>query len=281
MNFKTSTQGVTETSKYFGIGMFQPIMINPSKEDLGTFLGRNLEKDLIYLSTKNVDGKDTKQLRIDIWGEIPEGENRGVIKTKITFFLEGRYDIARTGSTRYINGQGIASYVAEGKDIETLNAKKVWYHTASARKAIVGESLLMNFLLKLWNVENRLDKFTLVEDDVPNFFLNTKDLFKGNFTSIQQNFNNMPDSTIKCYFGIKKREVGEQVYYDMEIYNKEFQYSNAKSSDIIINALKDEYTSFKSNVAPISDILQPFDMQAINKIAEERKAVLPDDDLPF
>src|SRR5574343_817363 len=99
MQFKASSQGVTEVTKWYGVGDFQPIMINPTKEDLSVFLGRAINNDLNYLSTKNIDGKDVKQLRLDIWGEIPGSEERNVIKTKITFFLEGRYDISANKST--------------------------------------------------------------------------------------------------------------------------------------------------------------------------------------
>lgn len=281
MDFKKSSLGNTETSKYYGIGTFKPGMVNPTKEELGLFLGRNIEKDIVYVSTKTEDGKAVKVLRLDVWGEVPATEDRPLLKTKVTFFLEGKFDVSAKQKTKYINGQGLSVYADESGSLDYVNAKTYWFYTKNARKAIVGEDLVMDFFVKLWNVENRIEKFTLVDDDMPDFFLDTEKLFKNDFSSIQNNINRYPECAIKCFFGIRSRSVDEKTYYDMEIYNKRFQYNNAKSNKPIIDALNNEYSAFKNNIAPISETLMPFDMSIIKKVQEEAALAKVEDDLPF
>ena len=288
MNYKKSGIGSgSESFKYYGIGNFKPIIVNPTRDALSTFLNRTITKDPVYITEMQEDGKSIKTVRLDIWGEMQEGADNPAFKTKVTFFLKGKYDISRNGSTKYINGQGIASYIPEGKSLEDLNKNKVWYHIDSARKALGGEDLIVTFFSKLLNVETRLDQFTLKDGDVPDFFLDTESLFKNDFSSIQEVINDPTTKTIKCYVGIKTREKDDKTYYDMEIYNKQFGFGGAKSNAAIIDALNNEYLTFKNNIAPISETLVPFvpnEIKANNTTSEgssEFSNAGISDDLPF
>lgn len=268
-NIKTSTQSEGEFVKYYGCGVFQPLMVNPNANDLGTFLNKKFEKEPEYLTTKFIDGQNVKSLRIDVWGTIPSVE----VKTKITFWLEGRHDVSRSGNSKFINGQGLTTYNLEG-----VNKNKTWYYTENARKALVGEEQLMTFVIKLMNIENRLDKYTLKDGDTPEFLLPVADFFKGEVNLLQDLVNK--GNEIKVYFGITPREIDGKTYYDMVAYNKEFAYAKAKTPTPIINALNGEYSTFTKNIAPISETLEVFDPSTIVKATATKSAGFSDD-LPF
>jgi hypothetical protein len=272
-NIKTSTQSEGEFTKYYGCGVFKPLMVNPTASDLGTFLNKKIENEPQYLTNKFVDGKEVKSLRIDVWGTIESVE----VKTKITFWLEGRHDVSRSGNFKMINGQGLTTY-----NIDTINKNKTWYYTENARKAVVGEEQVMAFIIKLMNIENRLEKYSLVDGDTPNFLLPLEQFFKGDVSIIQNMINK--GNEIKAYFGITPREIDGKTYYDMVAYNKEFAYAKAKTPTPIINALKGEYSSFTKNIAPISETLEVFDPNTIKATATSGQSGTTasfSDDLPF
>jgi hypothetical protein len=271
-NVKTASN-TTTFKKYYGVGSFQPLMINPNSKDLGTFLNRQINTEPQYLTTKNIDGKDVKSLRIDIWGILPKVD----VKTKITFWLEGRYDVSRSGKTKMINGQGFATYV---EDLSILNKNKNWYYTDNARKCIKGEDIVVDFFVKLMNWETELSKFTLKDGDTPQIFLPVENLFKGDFSDLQKLV--LENKTIKVYAGIKSRQVDNNTYYDMEIYSKAFMKDNPnkKGAKEIIDALMGEYSSFSGNIAPISETLEEFNIEAVKAEISQKAETLSEDN-PF
>ena len=254
-NVKTASN-TTTFKKYYGVGSFQPLMVNPNAKDLGLFLNRQLTSEPQYLTTKNIEGQEIKSLRIDIWGILPKVD----VKTKVTFWLEGRHDVARSGKTKMINGQGFATYV---EDLSVLNKNKTWYYTENARKCIKGEDLVVEFFVKLMNWETDLSKYTLKDGDTPQIFLPLEKLFKGDFSDLQQLV--IENKTIKVYCGIKSRQVDNNTYYDMEIYSKSFMKDNPnkKGAKDIIDALMGEYSGFSGNIAPISETLEEFNPEEI------------------
>jgi hypothetical protein len=275
MNNNAKTASNTTTfKKYYGVGSFQPLMVNPNAKDLGTFLNRQLTSEPQYLTTKNIDGKEVKSLRIDVWGVLPKVD----VKTKVTFWLEGRYDVARSGKTKMINGQGFATYV---EDLSVLNKNKTWYYTDNARKCIKGEDLVVDFFVKLMNWETDLSKYTLKDGDTPQIFLPVESLFKGDFSDLQKLV--LENKTIKVYCGIKSRQVDNNTYYDMEIYSKAFMKDNPnkKGAKEIIDALMGEYSGFSGNIAPISETLEEFDIESVKANTPSQTQSSASEDNPF
>ena len=272
-NVKTASN-TTTFKKYYGVGSFQPLMVNPNAKDLGLFLNRQLTSEPQYLTTKNIEGQEVKSLRIDVWGTLPKVD----VKTKVTFWLEGRYDVARSGKTKMINGQGFATYV---EDLSVLNKNKTWYYTENARKCIKGEDLVVEFFVKLMNWETDLSKYTLKDGDTPQIFLPLEKLFKGDFSDLQQLV--LENKTIKVYCGIKSRQVDNNTYYDMEIYSKSFMKDNPnkKGAKDIIDALMGEYGGFSGNIAPISETLEEFNPEEINNNNSSTATTTITSDNPF
>jgi hypothetical protein len=274
-NVKTASSNPA-IKKYYGVGSFQPIMVNPSGKDLGAFLNRQITSEPQYLTTKNVEGQEVKSLRVDIWGLLPAVD----VKTKVTFWLEGRYDVARSGKTKMINGQGFATYV---EDLSVLNKNKTWYYTENARKCIKGEDAVVEFFVKLMNWETDLSKYTLKDGDTPQIFLPIENLFKGDFADLQKLV--LDNKTIKVYCGIKSRQVDNNTYYDMEIYSKAFMKDNPnrKGAKEIIDALMGEYGGFSGNIAPISETLEEFNPEEIkaNTPPQTQSSTLGDNPFAF
>jgi hypothetical protein len=277
-NVKIST-GTGARKLFYGVTTFVPQLINPTKAQLSEFLGKDLEKDPEYLTTKDVEGKQVRVLKLDIWGVLPEAEDT---KTKITFWLEARHDISRSGKQKYINGQGLTSY---NEDPSVMNRNKMWYYGDNQRKAMVGEDLVVDFFINLKNWETDLSKYTLKDGDIPSIFLPLEKLFKQDYSDINPLFEE--GRGIKVYVGITSRESDGKTYYDMSIYTKAFikDYPGIKSFDKIINSLRGEYSSFKKNVAPITSKFQEFnseDLEAETTSSQEGES-MPEysDDLPF
>jgi hypothetical protein len=251
-------------------------MVNPNGKDLGAFLNRQITSEPQYLTTKNVEGQEVKSLRIDIWGLLPAVD----VKTKVTFWLEGRYDVARSGKTKMINGQGFATYV---EDLSVLNKNKTWYYTENARKCVKGEDTVVEFFVKLMNWETDLSKYTLKDGDTPQIFLPIENLFKGDFADLQKLV--LDNKTIKVYCGIKSRQVDNNTYYDMEIYSKAFMRDNPnrKGAKEIIDALMGEYGGFSGNIAPISETLEEFNPEEIkaNTSSQTQSSTLADNPFAF
>jgi hypothetical protein len=277
-NVKVST-GTGARKLFYGVTTFVPQLINPTKAKLSEFLGKDLEKDPEYLTTKDVEGKQVRVLKLDIWGVIPEAEDT---KTKITFWLEARHDISRSGKQKYINGQGLTSY---NEDPAVMNKNKVWYYGDNQRKAMVGEDLVVDFFINLKNWETDLSKYTLKEGDIPSIFLPLEKLFKQDYSDISPLFEE--GRGIKVYVGITSRESEGKTYYDMSIYTKAFikDYPGIKSFDKIINSLRGEYSAFKKNVAPITSKFQEFSSEdlGVESTSTQEAESMPEysDDLPF
>jgi hypothetical protein len=277
-NVKVST-GTGARKLFYGVTTFVPQLINPTKAKLSEFLGKDLEKDPEYLTTKDVEGKQVRVLKLDIWGVIPEAEDT---KTKITFWLEARHDISRSGKQKYINGQGLTSY---NEDPAVMNKNKVWYYGDNQRKAMVGEDLVVDFFINLKNWETDLSKYSLKEGDIPSIFLPLEKLFKQDYSDISPLFEE--GRGIKVYVGITSRESEGKTYYDMSIYTKAFikDYPGIKSFDKIINSLRGEYSAFKKNVAPITSKFQEFSSEdlGVESTSTQEAESMPEysDDLPF
>jgi hypothetical protein len=277
-NVKVST-GTGARKLFYGVTTFVPQLINPTKAKLSEFLGKDLEKDPEYLTTKDVEGKQVRVLKLDIWGVIPEAEDT---KTKITFWLEARHDISRSGKQKYINGQGLTSY---NEDPAVMNKNKVWYYGDNQRKAMVGEDLVVDFFINLKNWETDLSKYSLKEGDIPSIFLPLEKLFKQDYSDISPLFEE--GRGIKVYVGITSRESEGKTYYDMSIYTKAFikDYPGIKSFDKIINSLRGEYSAFKKNVAPITSKFQEFSSEdlGVESTSTQEAESMPEysDELPF
>jgi hypothetical protein len=242
-----------ELKMYYGITDFKPMLVNPNKAELAFFLEKEVKNDPKYDFHK--DGVD--KLRIDVYGVLPEGDN---FKTKVSFWLENRLDISKSGKQKYINGQGLTTY----------NLEKLPKHIYSKnfREAYVGEETLVNFLSK--TLSWKVDVLKMKPGEVPDNFINVSDLFKGRFSEIGKTTG----KTVKVYVGA----ITKDGFTSTAIYNKLFLNSMAKNLNPLIEALSSQYTSFYGNVAPIQE---NFVLGSLSAPAPEPRADDFDENLPF
>lgn len=90
---------------YLGVGSFRVLGVNPTKEQLSEFYGRDMQNDPVYLSDKtDAEGKPYKQIRLsfmivaDPADKNAKGYERNAnkaltepFKTTINFFVDSRY----------------------------------------------------------------------------------------------------------------------------------------------------------------------------------------------
>ena len=243
-----------EVKMYYGITDFKPMIVNPNKKELGSFLGKELKYDPKYVFEK--DG--VSKVKLDIFGTLPEGNNA---KTKVSFWIEDRKDISKSGKQKYINGQGLTSY----------NLEKLPKHiyTKNFRPCYVGEELLVLFLSKLlsWKV----DLLKMKAGEYPDNFINLMSILEEDYSEIEKALSK--ERTVKAYIGV----LSQNNYLESAVYNKMFLNSMSKNLNPIIEALNSQYTSFYGNVAPIQE---NFIYAPVNAIPLPQANDF-DDNLPF
>lgn len=243
-----------EVKMYYGITDFKPMIVNPNKKELGSFLGKELKYDPKYVFEKN----GVSKVKLDIFGTLPEGNNA---KTKVSFWLEDRLDISKSGKQKHINGQGLTTY----------NLEKLPKHiyTKNFRPCYVGEEVLALFLSKLlsWKV----DLLKMKAGETPENFVNITNLLKEDYSELERAISK--DRTVKAYIGV----LSQNNYLESAVYNKMFLNSMSKNLNPIIEALNSQYTSFYGNVAPIQEtfVFAPLNSEP----AQETDNF--DDNLPF
>ena len=150
---------------FTGIASLPVIMINPDKATLEA-AGYKPKEEPVYtgivFKQKAADGiTDVEVTRnkivfyckgkenVSVKGEIVEM----TISCKREFLVSTDFDIAKTGTLRFININGQATY---SKDLTTLqgNPKMAWFKPETARQAYVGEADLMTFVREWMNVAN-------------------------------------------------------------------------------------------------------------------------------
>ena len=149
-----------------GIAPLKVLAVNPTKKELETIYGRELEKEPEYLSA---DEAGVKKLRIDFIVQTVIGENpfcNEEVITKISYFLEDKPAITSGGDKVYmLNLYGESACIP----LEMAKAGKVpenmaWYNTTKMRPAFRGEVELIDFLRAYINIPNRAFKDKVIPD---------------------------------------------------------------------------------------------------------------------
>lgn len=167
------------------IGVFEavPVAVNPDKEEIEKLIGRELEKEIEYLGTKD----DVKTARITFYLE--EVKNKEIFN--VSFFLEDRYRTNKNEDNfQWINSHGQTTWAAQE---DTLPE---WFtNNKDVRKAKVGEEELYSFL-RNWLQINFQDPDAVL-------MLDTKKLFKGNVRDLEDqigaNYGLVEDKSGKTY----------------------------------------------------------------------------------
>lgn len=235
-----SSNGGGEFKQYIGVGSFRVLGVNPTKEELSKFYGRDMQNDPVYLNDKqdaNDNNKAYKQLRVSfmIQADAPDtidDKNTAAkkanaalkepVKTLITFFIDSRYFYNRDKTkVQVIDKYGRTAWVTID---QCKNHQIPVYSNGPARldqdyrPAFRGEEELTKFILNYLNVTpidtyNRNTGEWITNpnpEDCEGRLESIKDYFTGNIKELQDYCKLMPTNRVKVLLGVRTDNEGKQ-----------------------------------------------------------------------
>jgi hypothetical protein len=197
---------------FTGAENFKVVGINPTKAELETLYGREINFDPEYIGTTKVtdsDGeREVPQIRLDFY--LANEEN--TVTTKLQFYIADTHHKSQTGKYKVINSFGRDTWL----DQEAIKTKQVpdnmsWYSAVGVKVAKRGEVELISFLVNLLNLPWDLSK---VDDPSEAYAQISKEewvkIFAGDVTLLR----NVVDSTnnkIGVLLGVKTKGDGKLV----------------------------------------------------------------------
>ena len=160
---KESTSGV-DFKRYTGVGSVFVKGINPNKEELEKFFGREIENAPEYNTNTEMQGENVQQARIDFLVEASPDKyedragNPVELKTRLTFFLRKIYRTSREGKVQVIDKYGRTAWATSeevrNKQIPMYSNGKPANLDADYRPAYSGEEDLVKFLIAYLGIPN-------------------------------------------------------------------------------------------------------------------------------
>jgi len=229
-----SSTGGGEFKQYIGVGSFRVLGVNPTKEELSKFYGREVTNDPKYLADKTDDeGKAYKQLRVSFMIQAdreyedgkPNKTNAALqepFKTTINFFIDSRYFYNKDKSkVQVIDKYGRTAWVT----IEQCKNHQIpVYKNGPAkldsdyRPAFRGEDELTQFILNYlnvtpidtWNSNTSTWVTNPHPEDCEGNLSKIKDYFKGDISELKEVCKMMPTNRVKVLLGVRTDNEGKQ-----------------------------------------------------------------------
>lgn len=260
-----SSQG-TDFKKYVGVASFRVLGVNPTKEELEKFYGRELQEEPVYIKEKTDEqdgGKTYKQMRISFMIQADDPKTVEQInpndresmktnanlkepyKTTINFFIDSRYFYNRDKSkVQVIDKYGRTAWVT----IEQAKNHQIPVYSNGPAKldadytpALRGEDTLTEFILNYLNVTpvetyNKNTGTWIVNphpEDCEGKLYHIKDYFSGNISELKEYCGYMPTNYVKLLTGIRTDDQGNQyntIYTRLTMRNGARTYTRFKDS---------------------------------------------------
>lgn len=311
-----SSTGATGFKKYVGVGSFRVMGVNPTKEELEKFYGREVSNAPEYLKDKqdvNDGNKPYKQLRVTFMLQAdlkyedgkPIKENavlKEPLKTTVSFFIDSRYFYNRDKTkVQVIDKYGRTAWVT----IEQCKNHQIPVYAngpakldADYKPAFHGEEVLTQFILNYLNVTpiETYNKNTGTwipashPEDCEGNLYEIKNYFKGDISELKKDCSMMPNNRVKLLMGVQTDDQGRQfntVYSRHSMRNGAQSYTQFKdkvegdqNNDIIWTQ---DHAGLITNLAEFNEDIKESDL---SKPADDPFAVaaaLPEagSDLPF
>ena len=253
----SSTGG--EFKKYVGVASFRVLGVNPSKEELEKFYGRDQQNEPEYLKDM-IDSQDNnkpyKQLRVTFMLQAdkqyedgkPIKENAVLtdpLKTSASFFIDSRYSYNRDKSkVQVIDKYGRTAWVtieqAKNHQIPVYSNGPAKLDT-DYRPTFRGEAELTEFILNYLNVtpidtynSNTGEWITNPHpEDCEGQLAKIKDYFTGNISELKEFCGYMPNNRVKLLLGVRTDDQGRQfntVYTRLTLRNGSKSYKRLQDS---------------------------------------------------
>ena len=211
-----------------GVGEVKVLAVSPTADQLVKIMGwtpKEDQKEIEYLGEKEVaifGSEETKSFpKVDItfWVE----EVKTGAKYPVRFTLVNCERTSKSGKSAYINQLGLHTFVDDEANLQDWftkfeNKKTGETSPKEYRKALIGEENLAMFL-QSWLDFNKFDNKN-------NILLDTKKLFKGNFSELNELLDNFGDNTVIVAFTVKTKDVTNEETQETE--TKSYQSINNK-----------------------------------------------------
>lgn len=266
---KESTEGA-ELKRYTGVASVFVKGINPTKEELEKFYGRDIENEPNYVGQNN-EGKPQARIEFLVEADPASKLHKGVeFKSKVTFFITRQQRVGRdTGKILIIDKYGNTAWATQD-DID--NHRIPMYSNGPAsiapdyRPAYDGEAELVAFLRAYINIDSpfNYDKNTRKYSwksaaelaDLESPLEKIEDYFKGNFKELHDIINLQPTNKVQVLFGVKHTDKGD--YQDT--FNRMFLKNNNTNYSKLAKEVSDAqmggaYPSTEFEVSPFHEFV--------------------------
>lgn len=308
-----SSQG-SEFKKYVGVASFTVHGVNPSKDELEKFYGREIQDEPVYLVDKvdeNDNNKPYKQLRVSFLIEAQPADlldasekeaiitNAGLdttLKTTINFFIDSRYAFNSDKSkVQVIDKYGRTAWVT----VEQAKNHQIPVYKngparidADYRPCYKREEKLTQFILNYLNVTpiDTWNKNTATwmtnphPEDCEGRLDKIKNYFAGDISELVEYCGLMPTNRIKLCLGVRTDDDGKQyltVYTGLTLRNGTKSYTALKDDISNSNNNNTVFTNDPlGNITNVQEYKEVVVETDLSKAADDPFAST-DDELPF
>lgn len=299
--------------QFIGVGSFRVLGVNPTKDKLTEFYGRDMQNDPVYVSKKtDEEGKEYLQARISLMvqADIENEEKKPIkanskltepLKTTVNFFIDNRYRYNRDKTkVQVIDKYGRTAWPT----IEQAKNHQVpVYSNGPAnldkdyRPCYRGEAELVEFIINYLNItpvqtyNQSTGTWSLVQhpEDSECSLDHIQDYFKGDFSELAEICRLIPTNRIKLCMGVRTDSEGRQhniVYTGCTMRNGAGSYTRIKDT---IDGAKQagglQDTVFSDDHAGIIQDIHEYNPDVretdLSKPQTEDPFAAPQDDLPF
>lgn len=240
-----STEGI-QITRYTGVASVLVKGVNPTKEELEKFYGRDIDSAPEYLGVAEVNGEQVPQVRLDFLVEADpdkykNAENQPIgLKSRVTLFLRKAHRVSSAGKMQIIDKYGRTAWATpqeiEAKQIPVYSNGKPANIDADYRLAYNGEEDLIKFLIAYLNIpscQRYVNGEWIMNDatklpDSEAMLDHIDDYFKGDVKELKNILSYQPNNKVKVLFGVRTAEDGRQyqtVYTRMFLKNNVTDYS--------------------------------------------------------
>ena len=256
-----SATGGGEFKQYIGVGSFRVLGVNPTKDQLSQFYGRDMTKDPQYLFDKeDKEGKAYKFLRVSfmIQADDPESIEEGnkisketnacltePLKTTVNFLLDNRYFFNKEKTKiKVIDKYARTAWVTVE---QAKNHQIPVYANGPARldkdykPLLHGEEELTNFIMnylcvnpiEVYNKNTGQYITNSHPEDCEGNLYEIQKYFKGDFSELDKYCKMLPTNRVKLLVGVQTDDEGKQhvsVYDRVSLRNGSKNYKTFKDA---------------------------------------------------
>ncbi len=311
---KASAEAGSGFKMYMGVGSFRVLGVNPTKEELSAFYGRDVQSDPTYVNKKtDKDGKPYTQTRISFmiqadpadktkknWEKDPNKDLAEPLKTTINFFVDSRYRYnSDQTKVQVIDKYGRTAWVT----VDQAKNKQIPVYSNGPAKldkdyhpCHTGEEELVKFIINYLNItpieSYNKNTGTWVQSPHPEdceLDYHFAEYLKGNVSELKEMCTLIPTNKLKILMGVRTDDEGKQ-------YNVAYTRNTLRNGSKSYNILKDEIENTK-NAGGLKDTVYSDDSAGViteiheyaenvkesdlSKPATDDPFASPADDLPF